>query len=79
MTALDQHDRVHRSPVPDVGGDLVTRIESLHVEDVPFERLLAILELLRSGEINAAQGAKWAGVSEKRLHQIVDKLQASPM
>ena len=79
MTALDQHDRVHSSPVPDVGGDLVTRIESMHIEDVPFERLLAILELLRNGEINAAQGAKWAGVSEKRLKQILDKLPISPM
>src|SRR5262249_29862490 len=77
MTALDQHDRVHRSPMPDVGGDLVTGVEALHIEDVPFERLLAIVELLRNGEISAAQAATWAGLSEKRLGQILDKLATS--
>ena len=79
MNALDQHDRVHESPMPDVGGDLVARAEAMHLEDIPFERLVATVELLRSGEINAAQAAKWAGVSEKRLRQILDKLHVSLM
>jgi hypothetical protein len=79
MTALDQHDKLHKSPMPDIGGDLVARAAAMNIEDVPFERLMAVLELLRSGEINPTQAAKWAGVTEKRLRQILDKLHVSLM
>ena len=78
MVPLDQHNRVHKSPVPDIGSDLVGEVEAMHIEDVPVERLLATLELFRKGEINTTQAAKWAGISEKRLLEIVDQLHVGP-
>ena len=32
MNALDQHDKLHKSPMPDIGGDLVARAAAMNIE-----------------------------------------------
>jgi len=73
MTALDQHERIHPSPVPDIGSDLVEKAITLDRSDVPLERVLATLELLRHGEITLDQAAKFSGQSRERLARLMQR------
>ena len=75
MTALDQHERLHPSQIPDIGGDLVAQIGTLSAGDVPVERVLAVLELLRNDEITLDQAAKFSGQSRERLAMLMKTLQ----
>ena len=73
MTVLDQHERIHPSPVPSVGRDLVESAAALAGNDVPMERVLATLELLRHGEITLDQAASFAGQSRERLARLMQR------